>query len=130
MSKNLVHLIKNSKGKLFIIQVFFQVKGLKFYYVRRIRSCTNFLKVETWKTLWILSKLRGKAIRLAKVPILSKISKGPTYLGLDFPFFPNLITVFIVKPWEIHDPQLGTPNSVFICLHNFSVAFEQSSIYL
>jgi len=54
------------------------------------RSDKYFLNIETWNTGCIKDRLGGKASRYATTPTLSKISKGPINLGLNFPFFPNL----------------------------------------
>ena len=52
------------------------------------------LSIDTWKTLWIFSNSRGKANRYAIGPTFSITSYGPMNLGLNLPFFPNLMTFF------------------------------------
>ena len=55
-------------------------------------SSTYFFNLDTWNTLCTANRSRLRASLLATFPIHSVISKGPTYLGLSFPFFSNLIT--------------------------------------
>lgn len=42
-------------------------------------------------------------------PTVSSISYGRVYLGLNFPFFPNLKTPFITDTHKKKDPPLKTP---------------------
>jgi hypothetical protein len=46
--------------------------------------------METWNTKCMEDKLGGKANWYASAPTLSKISKGPINLVLNFLFFSNL----------------------------------------
>jgi len=57
-------------------------------------SILAFRSNDTWNTLWILSKYTGNSNRYATGPILSLISKGPIYLGANFPFTPNRMMPF------------------------------------
>ncbi|CAI0625408.1 unnamed protein product [Linum tenue] len=52
------------------------------------------LSMLTWNTLWILDRFGGNASLYARGPTRSNTSYGPMYLGLNLPFFPNLITPF------------------------------------
>ena len=52
------------------------------------------LNIVTWKTLWIFSNSGGKASLYATGPTFSITSYGPMNLGLNLPFFPNLMTFF------------------------------------
>ena len=50
--------------------------------------------MDTWKTFWIISNSGGNAKQYATGPTFSVTSYGPINLGLNLPFFPNLITFF------------------------------------
>ena len=52
------------------------------------------LSIETRKTLWIFSNYGVKANRYATGPTFSITSYIPMNLGLNLPFFPNLMTFF------------------------------------
>ena len=54
-----------------------------------------FLNIDSWKTLLILDKAGGRTTLYATSPTLSKTPKGPTNLGFNLPFLPNLITPFM-----------------------------------
>ena len=52
------------------------------------------LYFETWKTLWMFSNSGGKASLYATRPTFSITSYDLMNLGLNLPFFPNLMTFF------------------------------------
>ena len=54
-----------------------------------------FLRSKTWNTGWIEANWGGNANSYTMALSWPIISKGPMYLGLNLPFFPNLITPFI-----------------------------------
>ena len=62
------------------------------------------LSIDTWKTLWIFSNLGAKANLYATGPTFSITSYGLMSLGLNFPFFPNLITFFQGDTFKILSP--------------------------
>lgn len=55
-------------------------------------SLMYFYNIDTWNTLWTCDNSGGMANSLATTPTCFKISKGLINLGLNFPFFPNLMT--------------------------------------
>ena len=52
------------------------------------------LNIETWKKLWIFSNSGGKASLYANEPTFSITSFDPMNLGLNLPFYSNLMTFF------------------------------------
>lgn len=83
-----------------------------------------FRNIDTWNTGWIEDNSGGSAKRYATTPTLPSISYGQMYLGLNFPFLPNLKTPFIGETRKKHDhlPKILIFDAS--CPHKLFVYFE------
>jgi len=64
---------------------------VRFTLIRKGSSKMYFRRLDTWNTSCMPCTEGGRANQYATRPIVSRISKGPTNLGLSFPFWPNLM---------------------------------------
>ena len=55
---------------------------------------STFYSKETWNTLWTLANSKGKFISYVMGLMCLRILYGPMYLGVNFPFIPNLNICF------------------------------------
>lgn len=84
--------------------------------------CTlGHTSIEIGNTLHIATKSSGNATRYVTLPIFSRISKGPTNQGFNFPFWPNLITLFVGTTFRGTLSPTSTINYFIYDLYSFSI---------